>query len=127
VYRKPPRSIELSKYELLLYRLDTIGIAGFHHDFRSLHGERSEVYTSFESLTREELSMLDIANLLFVNIFPMIEQLPTSRKKLMDKLRVSLINITVKLLADTGKIGDQKPEDKSIIGLLRSFSIHFSC
>ena len=123
MYRKSTRFTGLSRYNLCVYRLDTIGIAGFSHDFRSLQGERSEVYTAFEALFSRELSMLDIANLLFIDVFPMIDQLPTPRKKLRANLGASLRDIAVKLLADSEKIGNQKPEDKSIIGLLRLSSI----
>jgi hypothetical protein len=103
-----------------LLRLDTIGIAGFSHDFGTLHGERSAVYDALESFFGGKLSMLDIANILLVNVIPVIDLLPTTRKGLKDNLGASLTDIAVNLLADSEKVGDQKPEDKSIIGLLRS-------
>jgi len=127
VYRKHTHSIGLPWYNFCVCRLDTIGIAGFSHDFRSLHGERSEVYTAFESFTNGQMSMFDIVTILLDNFIPMIDQLPRPRKKSRENLSNSLRDIAVKLLVDSEKIGDQKHEDKSIIGLLRLLSIHLLC
>ena len=71
--------------------------------------------------------MFDIVTILLVNIIPMIDQLPRPNKKLRENLSNSLRDIAVKLLVDSEKIGDQKHEDKSIIGLLRLLSIHLLC
>jgi len=98
--------------------LDTIGIAGFSHDFRSLDGERSDVYTAFESFSIGKVSMFDIVTIMLVNFIPIIDQIPRARKKVRENLSNSLRDIAVKLLKDSEKIGDQKSEDRSIIGLL---------
>jgi hypothetical protein len=92
-----------------------------------LDGERSDVYTAFESFTNKQLSTFDLVTILLINFIPIIDQIPRPGKKLRENLSNSLRDIAVKLLEDSEKIGDQKSEDRSIIGLLRLLSIHLLC
>jgi hypothetical protein len=54
-------------------------------------------------------------------VLPIIDRIPTFTKSLVENLNASMKSAAAKLLADSKKIGDQKPEDKSIMGLLRQF------
>jgi len=98
--------------------IDTIGIAGFSHDFKALSGANPEVQRAFETFTESKISIVDIANLLISPVFPLIDLIPTAKKNATKRLNQSLKHVGVKLLADSKKVGDQKPADKSIIGVL---------
>ncbi|KAJ7919446.1 cytochrome P450 [Mycena leptocephala] len=102
--------------------LDSIGIAGFSHDFRYLDGQRSPATAAFEELLIMEMSFLAQAVSIFSFTFPFIQNVPTHRMRLFRELRQSLSVITERLLADTcgareGNVADEQT-DKSVIGLL---------
>jgi hypothetical protein len=107
--------------QLQAYRFDSVGIAGFSHDFKSLHDEPSDVKAAFEAFSDLKPSLVETAVFLISPVFPMIAHIPTTIKNLTKKLNASLKTIAVKLLTESSIIGDQKAVDKSIIGLLRSF------
>ncbi|KAF7318169.1 Cytochrome P450 [Mycena chlorophos] len=102
--------------------LDSIGIAGFSHDFAYLEGKSSPVTRAFEALQTIPSSI--IADLVFVisATFPFVLNLPTDRMRLFWELRRSLNVIAERLLESTRreKEGGVAEEftDKSIIGLL---------
>jgi hypothetical protein len=121
MYRKPSYTIERARSYILQFpRLDTIGIAGFSYDFRTLNGEHPDVEEAFESFSDFNPSFFDVTISLMESIFPVLGRIPTFEKSLRQKLGSSIRDVAVKLLADSKKMGDQKPEDKSIMGLLRS-------
>jgi hypothetical protein len=108
--------------------LDSIGIAGFSHDFRYLDGQRSPATAAFEELLITEMSFLAQAVSIFSFTFPFIQNVPTHRMRLFQELRRSLSVITERLLADTcgareGSVADEQT-DKSVIGLLRTGFCH---
>jgi hypothetical protein len=111
----------MCKVLLRFLSLDTIGIAGFSHDFRTLHGEHTDVETAFESFSDLDISFLGMTIQLMASVFPILDRIPTFRKSLFRKLSASMEVIAINLIADSEKNRDQKPEDKSILGLLRSF------
>ncbi|KAJ7039405.1 cytochrome P450 [Mycena alexandri] len=102
--------------------LDSIGIAGFSYDFRTLDGEYSAVAAAFDSLSFEGQGFL--SNLVFlIGIqFPFLATLPTERNRIMKNLRRTMSGIADQLLEKTRRetkshISDDS-RDRSVIGLL---------
>ena len=110
---------------LRLYRLDSIGIAGFSRDFRALHSEHPDTQIVFDSLSDTKYSKLDILSLMVNHIFPIIDWIQTTRKTLMEKAGSLLKTIVAEFVANSDRVGDQKPDDRSINGLLSSFYYYY--
>ncbi|KAJ7062770.1 cytochrome P450 [Mycena amicta] len=104
--------------------LDSIGISGFGHEFRSLHGEPSAVAEAFDSMALQggRASAINFAVFMLGQQIPLLAELPTSRNLLFKDLRKSLSAIADVLLenARQEKQDDLVDDvvDKSIIGLL---------
>ena len=104
-------------------RLDTIGLAGFSHNFGALEGTHAtvtEVFDTFGASPRS--SARNKGLLLLAQSFPFLTRLPTPRGKLMQKLNVAMEEISNELLARTrkeleiGVVGGK--EERSVIGML---------
>lgn len=104
------------------FSLDTIGIAGFSHDFASLRGEKSDVATAFEEMNNTQPSPIFNYLFLFAHVFPGILKLPNPRTKLSKMLNNSMSVISTQLFTRTKKEKEEGlaegEQDKSIIGLL---------
>ncbi|RDX44734.1 cytochrome P450 [Lentinus brumalis] len=102
--------------------LDSIGIAGFSHDFGSLEGKRAAVAEVFDAMGRLKPSPITAIVILFGNALPILWRLPTETRKLQTKLNRAMEEIAVPLLENTRKemrgLGEKGKEEKSIIGLL---------
>ncbi|EEB93191.1 hypothetical protein MPER_08190 [Moniliophthora perniciosa FA553] len=95
--------------------IDSIGIAGFSHDFGSLDGKSSAVVTAFESLGSSKQSAIGAIKFLLSSVFPILNYIPTERSRMFRELRRSLVEIADVLIKRTRQAG---VDDKSIIGLL---------
>ncbi|KAJ6459949.1 cytochrome P450 [Mycena sanguinolenta] len=104
--------------------LDSIGIAGFSHDFRTLDGEYSAVAAAFESLSFEGQSMLSILMFILGTRIPILVHLPVKRNRIIAKLRREMGIIATDLLEKTRRemnnlaVSQEIALDKSVIGLL---------
>ncbi|KIK44327.1 hypothetical protein CY34DRAFT_786501 [Suillus luteus UH-Slu-Lm8-n1] len=103
--------------------LDTIGIAGFSHDFGSLHGERASVTELFDTFgNNQQASAVNYVFILIASAFPIITKIPTQRTNLFKKLSVTMGEISDDLLTRSRREKDvnvgERDEEKSIIGLL---------
>lgn len=100
--------------------LDSVGIAGFSHDFGALQGKRSAVADLFDNLGTLKPSPLTPFILMIAPVLPFLMKLPTKRGKLIKGLNVSMGAISDELLERTRREGvaEDKYEEKSIIGLL---------
>ncbi|KAJ7243084.1 cytochrome P450 [Mycena rebaudengoi] len=105
--------------------LDSIGLGGFSHDFRSLDGEKSSVTAAFDALQATKASVMSsVTSVVFTLAFtfPFLLNIPTERIKLFWRLRDSLNVIAERLLDNSRreKAGEisQELADKSVIGLL---------
>ncbi|KAF4574399.1 hypothetical protein EYR40_005882 [Pleurotus pulmonarius] len=98
--------------------LDSIGIAGFSHNFGQLDGKDSDVAVAFNSLGGDDRNIFTAFIFLLSPYFPFLATLPTKRNRVMRKLRQSLSNISDELLERTRKESQGGVEEKSIIGLL---------
>ena len=88
----------------------------------------TEVFDTFGNNSRA--SALNNAFFLLARVFPILIKLPTSREKLVRKLTVTMGEISNDLLMRTRREKDvnvnETEEEKSIIGLLSTFSKTFS-
>lgn len=105
-----------------LLRLDSIGIAGFGHDFQSLDGASSSVSDVFESFDRDDTGLISHLIFLLGPVLPYLLKLPTEQNRIFRKMRVAMGEIADELLARTRKEKEGglagKAEEKSVIGLL---------
>ena len=104
-------------------RLDSIGIAGFGHDFKALEGHESTVAKVFNGFSD------DIGNGVLASIFPFLDNLPTKRSRMMGQMKKATTAIACKLLEDCEKMkaGSQNVQDRSILGLLCAFQLYSTC
>ncbi|KAF9457384.1 cytochrome P450 [Collybia nuda] len=103
--------------------LDSVGIAGFGHDFGSLDGKYPPVVEVFETIGSSDKSFLSQFVFLMGPVLPTLQNLPTSDNRLFKRLRETMSEIADELLTRTrkereGKGTGEKAEEKSIIGQL---------
>ncbi|KAG2132746.1 cytochrome P450 [Suillus clintonianus] len=103
--------------------LDTIGIAGFSHDFGSLDGKRASVTEVFDTFgSNLQASALNQAFDLLASAFAIFTKIPTKRMKLFKKVGITMGEISDDLLIRSRQEKDanvaERDEEKSIIGLL---------
>ncbi|KAJ7289122.1 cytochrome P450, partial [Mycena rebaudengoi] len=99
--------------------LDSIGIAGFSHEFSSLDGKPCEVTDAFENLSNARPSPVENIRFLLGMFLPWVKDwIPTERGKKLDELKISLREVANKLLERSRVSGVAYGEEKSIIGLL---------
>ncbi|KAJ6562392.1 cytochrome P450 [Mycena capillaripes] len=102
--------------------LDSIGIAGFSHDFRSLDGEYSAVAAAFDALNFEGQGIFSNLVFLLGTQLPFLAKLPSKRNRIQNNLRRSMTAIADELLEKTRRekknhVSDET-SDRSVIGLL---------
>jgi hypothetical protein len=104
------------------FSLDSIGLASFSHDFGALKGEHSDVADAFEAMGNQPFSWVAVMGFLFSTVVPALMSLPTTRNKILGRLRDSCKGLARKIIADASAAEAQgdTPEEKSIIGLLRT-------
>ncbi|OAX36033.1 cytochrome P450 [Rhizopogon vinicolor AM-OR11-026] len=79
--------------------LDTIGIAGFSHDFGSLDRKHSSVTDMFDTFSNNSrASTVNQFLFLLAQVFPVVTKFPTKRTKLIEKLNVIMAEISNDLL-----------------------------
>ncbi|CAA7269644.1 unnamed protein product [Cyclocybe aegerita] len=100
--------------------LDSIGIAGFGHDFHALDGKDSAVVKVFESFGSGDTGFLSRFVFLMGPVFPTLQNLPTKQNRIFKRLRDTMGEIADDLLARNRREREEKQlsEEKSIIGLL---------
>ncbi|KAI6021237.1 cytochrome P450 [Pisolithus marmoratus] len=102
--------------------LDTIGLAGFSHDFGSLDGKSTPITEIFSTFGSSKRSAMNVGLVLLSQVFPLLEYVPTPRTKLFHEMQRIVENISTELLARTRKDKEEGvldgKEDKSIIGVL---------
>ncbi|KAJ7440146.1 cytochrome P450 [Mycena latifolia] len=94
--------------------LDTIGLAGFSHDFGALSGNTSDVATVFDSVGSKP-SLIDTLIFMLSFISPIFEKIPTGRRAMFDQLGKTMRGLADTFIATTSNVATN---DKSVIGLL---------
>ncbi|KAF8432270.1 cytochrome P450 [Boletus edulis BED1] len=75
--------------------LDTIGLAGFSHNFGALGGKHASVTEVFDTfITSPRATALNKGLILLGQVFPLLAHFPTSRTKLFQKLNVAMEEIS---------------------------------
>ncbi|KAL1679210.1 cytochrome P450 [Schizophyllum commune] len=95
--------------------LDSIGIAGFGHDFRTLSGAPSPVIDSFEAFGKLSNTLLGTLIFVLSPYIPLLGKIPTERKRLTDRVRGALTVIADELLEE-GRGEGEEAGKKSIVG-----------
>ncbi|KAH8798002.1 cytochrome P450 [Flagelloscypha sp. PMI_526] len=103
--------------------LDSIGIAGFGHDFGSLDGKRSSVVDMLDSFGTQKPTFVDLIVMLLSVPFPTIfTRVASPWNKRLSRFRRTMFEAAQQLLTNTKQeakvLGDSTAADKSIIGLL---------
>ncbi|KAG6328692.1 hypothetical protein ID866_10397 [Astraeus odoratus] len=103
--------------------LDTIGLAGFSHDFGSLDGKPASITNVFDTFgASPKRSTVNVGLFLLAQVFPILARIPTSRSKLFAEMQQTMRDISVKLLERTKREKEEGvldgKEEKSIIGVL---------
>ncbi|EPQ51852.1 cytochrome P450 [Gloeophyllum trabeum ATCC 11539] len=100
--------------------LDSIGIAGFGHDFGALRGKESTVAQVFDAFNTLKPSFFAIVGFILGPTLPILAKLPTERRALTMRWTSSVAQMAAELLERVRKENEEgvKTEEKSIIGLL---------
>lgn len=100
--------------------LDSIGIAGFSHDFGTLYGNHLTIAEIIDAFSIVRPSFFAMICFLLEPIFPALRRVPTARGKLVQSLNESMADISHEMMERARKAsdGNAKPEDNSVIGLL---------
>ena len=109
----------------LYHRLDSIGIAGFSHNFGALDGNNTPVVDVFDSFASSDTSFLSKLVFFLGPVFPMLQNLPTRQNRMFRRLRRTMGGIADELVSRDRSMREEgkgrKEEEKSIIGLLCEF------
>ncbi|EJU05969.1 cytochrome P450 [Dacryopinax primogenitus] len=103
--------------------LDSIGKAGFGHDFASVTGEKPLIQKLLDSFGTSRQSPITALVLSLVHAFPILVDLPTKRKVFRDKLRMAMMGIATDILEESHKVGEEGR--KSLIENVLSRSTSF--
>ena len=103
-------------------RLDSIGIAGFSHDFKTLEGRHSVVAEVFDAIGHLKPSPITVLAMLFGNTFPFLWRVPTELRRLQIKFNRCIDEIAIPLLEATRRemdgLGEKARRERSVIELL---------
>jgi hypothetical protein len=115
-------SVRIEFFIRIRTSLDTIGIAGFSHDFGTLRGNSSAIAEVFDSIGRLKPSILHIIVVALGAALPVLARARTPRNSLLRKFKLNAEEIARELLERTAKekgATDGK-KDESVMGLLRT-------
>jgi hypothetical protein len=98
--------------------LDSIGIAGFSHDFGALSGKRDDVVIAFEKLSEGKFDPIDAILILLGPKLSFLNRFPTPRRRALERLNAACGDLARNLLAQTRVEKEAEKGDRSIMGLL---------
>lgn len=105
--------------------LDSIGIAGFSHDFGSLRGEQSELKKAFDAVANANKRGVDRILFLLAFAIPVLLKVPTEHKSrilsMTAKLRVIAENLLESSRSDQEK-GVISNSGRTVIGALSMYT-----
>ena len=111
-----------------MIRLDTIGIAGFSHDFGSLDGMPASVTEVFDAFGGTDRGRnLDMFLIMLAHSLPWVLKLPTPHSKLVKRLNDTMGDISNVLLTkskkekEAGTLGET--DEKSLLGILSTTAL----
>ncbi|KZP25792.1 cytochrome P450 [Athelia psychrophila] len=101
--------------------LDSVGIAGFSHDFGTLEGKQSDIADIFDDFGRHKPSFVQMLVFVLSAVFPVVGRLPTARNRLIQGFAQTTQRVSRSLLEKTRKdnsVAVGSKGDKSVIGIL---------
>lgn len=107
--------------------LDSIGLAGFSHDFGSLDGKPASITKVLDTFgSSSERPALTVRLLLLARVFPLLPYATKSRTRLFREMQIIMEDISSEWLARTRKEKEEGvldvKEEKSVIGVLANAS-----
>lgn len=111
----------LSFYRMNCVSLDTIGLAGFGHDFEALRGKNGDVEQAFDMLSSQPPKGINIAIVLLGRVFPSLIRIPTKRRRVLMNLNDQMQRIAEGLLSRTKKDAENgtfSASSRSVMGTL---------
>ncbi|KAK7044905.1 cytochrome P450 [Favolaschia claudopus] len=93
--------------------LDTIGLAGFSHDFGTLTGQNSSIAEAFDNIG-SKASFWDSSFFLLALIIPVLRNIPFGRNGMLMQLTKTMFSLGDEFLETT----KETASDKSVMGLL---------
>lgn len=101
--------------------MDNIGKAGFDYDFATLEGNHCEMADAYNALDIATHAGLTLVIAVLANIFPILQELPTKKFKLVKAVHDQMEGVARRLIEREGKnkeLIDHNSKDRSIIGVL---------
>jgi hypothetical protein len=108
----------MNRSKIMICRLDSIGLAGFSHDFGSLRGQTSALGSLLDSTSRMPMSLLELAVILLEPTLPFLTEIPTPRSRLRHEIKTVCGELSRGLLTQTKRSEGTEVDPKSILGLL---------
>jgi hypothetical protein len=97
------------------FRLDTIGLAGFSHDFGALDSKPSAVATAFADFAGAGMGLGDAFVFFAQFLFPEINSLPTPRQRAINNLHRASGELAKEI---TAKAEKEEKGERSVMGLM---------
>jgi hypothetical protein len=112
---EPPYIIAL----LRVFRLDSLGLAGFSYDFKALSGELPPLGAIFEAFMSHPLTLASTVALLLAPVVPLFGRIPTKRLFLRQQFG-KLAGVAAREIIARASQGEHEvnKDDKSVISLL---------
>ena len=91
--------------------LDSVGIAGFNHDFGSLRGEQSDLKKAFDAVANANKRGADRILFLLAFAMPVLLKVPTEHKS-----RILRMTAKLRVIAENLLKSSRSDQEKGIIG-----------
>jgi hypothetical protein len=98
-------------------RLDTIGLAGFSHDFGALDSKPSAVATAFADFADAGMGLGDAVVFFVQFLFPQIISLPTPRQRAINNLHEASGQIAKEMIKKV-QMDEREKGERSVMGLM---------
>ncbi|KAJ6544347.1 cytochrome P450 [Mycena capillaripes] len=113
-----PRGIVLDiQYWMNSVVLDSLGVAGFGHDFESLKGDYCIVTAAFYTLKAPDTNSPSDIIFRLASAHPFLRNIPTAKNRIINSLQAGMSRIAGNILERNDKKANID-EDRSILGLL---------
>jgi hypothetical protein len=100
---------------IVLHSLDTIGLAGFAHDFGALLSRPSAVGSSFDALANATIGIIDAIIFFITPVLAFLVWVPTNRQRAMTRMHAACTDLAKKIIARSKA---EEKDERSIMGLL---------
>jgi hypothetical protein len=97
------------------FSLDTMGLAGFSHDFGSLSGRKSDVSIAFDAIFAAQPGVADAVVFFLQIVFPLASNLHTRRQRAVDTLHEACGKLAKQVIE---KARVEEKGERSIMGLM---------